>query len=333
MANFSTKSNAMRAGFSLVELLVVMGIISMLIGLLMPAVQSAREGARRTQCVNNLHQIGLAVLQHEAAHQYFPTGGWGSLWVGDPDCGTDENQPGGWLYNILPYLEQQAVHDLGMGKDANAKASLAVEMQGIPIPGVHCPSRRIGGLYKHSQGGSAYNASGQADMEARSDYAANAGDRWVDMGKGPIGFGDSGYQWPDVSKMTGICYLRSKIQYSDITDGATNTYLVGEKWMDVNHYGDGAGPGDERSLYQGASPDILRWVAKKPGEYWRSCEDDKKPVGCDCGLLPFGSCHPGVWNVTFCDGSVHTLSFDMDPESHRRLGCRNDGKRIGEAIP
>ncbi|MEN6406575.1 MAG: DUF1559 domain-containing protein [Thermoguttaceae bacterium] len=334
MANFPTKPNATRAGFSLVELLVVIGIICMLIGLLMPAVQSARESARRTQCINNLHQIGLAVLQHEAAHQYFPTGGWGSLWMGDPDRGTDENQPGGWIYNILPYLEQQAVHDLGMGKDADAKKVLAVKMQGTPIPGVNCPSRRIAGLYKHSRGGSAYNASGQADMEARSDYAANAGDTRVVTGAGPSSLDDTTFKWPDPKKMTGISYFRSKVRTADVTDGATNTYLVGEKWLGADHYDNGQSYGDDNSLYQGASHDIHRWVAATPSKPWPPLPDSNITVDSEQNLSGrFGSSHPNAWNAAFCDGSVHTLSFRIAPEAHRRLGCRNDGKRINEAIP
>ena len=332
MVSSTAKTDSSQTGFSLVELLVVMSIISVLIGLLLPAVQAAREASRRVQCMNNLHQLSLAILQHEVAKQYFPTGGWGELWVGDPDRGTDENQPGGWIYNILPYIEQQAVHDLGMGKDTPTKQSIAVQMQGTIIPGFNCPTRRTEGRYKHTTIVSVFNAASQTEMDVRSDYAANAGDFWVDMGKGPNSYDDSSYKWPDVSKMTGICYLRSKVRPADIKDGATNTYLVGEKWLGSDHYYDGETPGDDYSLYQGAAPDILRWVAKNPGEHWPPCQDSKIPPGCDCGLLPFGSCHPGLWNVALCDGSVHTISLDIDPETHRRLGCRNDGKQIDGAI-
>jgi hypothetical protein len=304
-----------------------------LIGLLIPAVQAAREAARRTLCVNNLHQIGLAALQHEVAQKYFPTGGWGSLWVGDPDRGTDENQPGGWIYNILPYIEQQAVHDLGMGKDTATKQSMAVQMEGTKIPGFNCPSRRTEGLYKHSKGGSAFNAAGQAEMEARSDYAANAGDLRVITAGGPNGYDDSSYKWPDTSKMTGISYLRSMVRQSDITDGATNTYLVGEKWLGIDHYYDGESYGDDNSLYEGAAHDIHRWVAENSSKPWPPLPDSNTTADSEQNLSGrFGSCHPGVWNVVLCDGSVHTVSLDIAPETHRRLGCRNDGKQIGGAI-
>ena len=102
-------------GFTLVELLVVITIIGILIALLLPAVQSAREAARRAQCRNNLKQIALACLNHEHVHGFFPTNGWGTLWRGDPDRGFSIKQMGSWIYNALPYLEQPAIHDLGKG--------------------------------------------------------------------------------------------------------------------------------------------------------------------------------------------------------------------------
>ncbi len=100
-------------GFTLVELLVVITIIGILIALLLPAVQAAREAARKLHCGNNLKQLALGALNHELAHGFFPSAGWGYLWVGDPDRGTGKEQPGCWVYATLPYVEQQALHDLG----------------------------------------------------------------------------------------------------------------------------------------------------------------------------------------------------------------------------
>ena len=104
-----------KSAFTLVELLVVITIIGVLVALLLPAVQAAREAARQTQCKNNVKQLALGCLGHENAIGRFPTNGWGTDWTGDPDFGTDWRQPGGWLFNVLPYIEQQPLHDMGAG--------------------------------------------------------------------------------------------------------------------------------------------------------------------------------------------------------------------------
>ena len=109
-----------RRGFTLVELLVVIAIVGILLALLLPAVQAARESARRGQCKNHLKHLGLAFLAHEQAHGVFPSCGWGGAWVGVPDRGTGRSQSGGWAYQTLPYLEQQALFDIGLGLSGNS---------------------------------------------------------------------------------------------------------------------------------------------------------------------------------------------------------------------
>ena len=104
-----------RRGFTLVELLVVIAIIGILVALLLPAVQAAREAGRLTQCKNNLKQVGLAVQNHMNLYKYFPTGGWGWNWTGDPERGVGKTQPGGWAYNILPFIDEIPLHDMGKG--------------------------------------------------------------------------------------------------------------------------------------------------------------------------------------------------------------------------
>lgn len=322
----SRDSAGRRSGFTLVELLVVMSIISILIGLFMPAVQAAREAARRTQCQNNLRQIGVAVGSHEALNQRFPTGGWGWRWVADPDRGNDKNQPGGWIYSILPYMEQTSVHDLGKGQPLFNKLATAIQLQKTTVPGFNCPTRRDNGPFTHQCQVSVFNAVSLTQVDARSDYAANAGDFYVSMGPGPTSYQDTTYVWPSTGQMTGISYLCSEVRVAEITDGTSNTYLVGEKYLSTDYYVNGASWGDDYSMYQGADHDIHRWVAKNASTPWPPRPDS--PGDDQVGDLNnmFGSAHPGVWNALFCDGSVHSIGYTINAEVHRRLGNRQDGQ-------
>ncbi len=134
-------------GFTLVELLVVIAIIGILVSLLLPAVQAAREAARRAQCLNNLKQIGVAIMLHVDAHKHLPTGGWGYNWVGDPNRGFDKRQPGGWVYNILPFIEEESLRTLGSSQTGAAQRAALTELCQKPVSSFLCPSRRTSGTF------------------------------------------------------------------------------------------------------------------------------------------------------------------------------------------
>lgn len=312
-------SFASRAGFTLVELLVVIAIIGILIGLLLPAVQSAREAARAAQCQNNLKQIGLGFINHHSRVGWYPTSGWGYGWIGDPDRGFGVQQPGGWMYNLLPFIEQQAIRDLGAGKDATTKRAALRQVKESVIGGTICPTRRRIQAYPAVEG--SLN-SDSATVQAKTDYAGNGGEIvQTYYGPGSLGEGDTTHPWPAwIEYHTGITHLRSNVRLAHVRDGASNTYMVGEKYLEPKHYYTGADGADNNAMYQGHDWDILRWTYSNFPP--RRDRDNAQCWEC------FGSAHPAGCYFVFVDGSVHLIGFSVDPEIHRRLGNRNDGKPI-----
>ena len=137
-------------GFTLVELLVVIAIIGTLIGLLMPAVQSAREAGRRAQCANNVKQLATACLAHEEAQRHLPEGGWGYLCLGVPGRGFDpKTQPGGWIYNILPNIDQDPLWS-GVGSTSGSAGAM-LQLVTTALPVLNCPSRRRAVTYTYTK--------------------------------------------------------------------------------------------------------------------------------------------------------------------------------------
>ncbi|MCU0959477.1 MAG: DUF1559 domain-containing protein [Pirellulaceae bacterium] len=191
---------ARQIGFTLVELLVVISIIGLLLALLLPAVQATRESARRVQCANHLKQLSLACLLHESTHGFLPSGGWRWDWAGDPDRGFGRSQPGGWIYSILPYVEQEPLHSQGAGKPyVEKRADLARTCQ-TPLSILHCPSRRAAIAYPNNE--TPLNIL-PIPTAARTDYAANGGmvpvmtdhdayEVWWNPGN-PLGNGDPSF--------------------------------------------------------------------------------------------------------------------------------------------
>jgi prepilin-type N-terminal cleavage/methylation domain-containing protein/prepilin-type processing-associated H-X9-DG protein len=321
-----------RFGFTLIELLVVIAIIGVLIALLLPAVQAAREAARRIQCSNHLKQLSLGALNHESVMKFYPTGGCGSWWMGDPDRGyrptTDvcnNGQPGGWIYNILPHIEEQNLHDRARGKTAAQKRSELLIVAATPVATLYCPSRRQpqpGGVGAYASTNYWQNMDLPSHL-AHNDYAVNLGDNedWRFFG-----------QPSDYRKFTGISYLGSNVRVKDIRDGTTHTIFCAEKNLNPYAYETSESAGDDNCAYSGHDWDLGRWVT--PDSYNGSGIAPNSPTPDTAGgEFPerFGSAHAGAMNVSLCDGSVRSLSYEIDPEVYRRLGNRKDGQLVDSA--
>lgn len=336
----------MRLASTLVELLVTIAIIAALIAVLLPAVQSARESARLAQCKNNLKNVGIGLLSFHDMHRQFPCGGWGHNWVGMPERGADRGQPGGWIYSVLPFVEEGNLHDLGMGATgsvANGQYSLRLQ---TPIGLFVCPTRRlcrawpIDDAYAQAKSPRPF---GSVTAVARSDYAINAGTAHVFGIGGPadLAQGDDPNYWrtgPTTPNFSGISHLRRGATLKSMVDGASKTYLAGEKRVPIENYSDGAALGDNVSLYSGFCTDLHRFtgvlenlkVGKLP--FAAPLGDGTSASSAPGESVRFGSAHASGLNMAYCDGSVEFLSFDVDPDVYLRAGHRKDQGSPLEAL-
>lgn len=332
--------------FTLVELLVVIAIIGVLVALLLPAVQAAREAARRTECSNQVRQLALSFHMHHDTHGHLPTGGWGWPWLGDPDHGYGKNQPGGWLYNILPYMEQNALHDLGSGLTGTDRDEAAMQRAQSPFSQMTCPSRRTANVYPFLNDSSLFAMIAPFTQCSKSDYAACAGDM---IHPELFGYPSGSTSYEDglslVSKSsfgsnvyspfqgdrypTGVVFARSEINFRRITDGTSNTYMVGEKYMSSDNYDDGLDEGDNEPAFSGNNNDTLRITSpvRTLGRKY-VLGPDQPGSSNDVGEMMFGSAHVGGFIMASCDASVKLVNFDVDPEVHRTRGHRDDGVLI-----
>jgi len=335
-----------KRAFTLVELLVVIAIIGILIALLLPAIQAAREAARRMECNNHLKQISTAALNHESTQKTFPTGGWTWLWCGDPNCGYGRRQPGSWPFNILPWLEYKQLHDMANGvPPGSGKIATLQKMTQTMMSVYICPTRRGAGgggtLFKLTDRPQNAGGIGTDAYGGGCDYAANGGSRnnavnsdntppsgsdatqinfsatnWKDVNTPNF---DSSHQPTNAAFMNGVCFQISTIKIKDIRDGLAHTYLIGEKNVMKGHYYDGTGDyGNDTALFAGFDYDWHRFGTLTPAP-------DQLANTTTSSYSRFGSAHASTFNMSFCDGSVRSIAYTIDQYTHEMLSNREDG--------
>lgn len=349
---FELGTYARTTGFTLVELLVVIAIIGILVALLLPAVQAARESARRTQCTNHLKQLTLGMINHESSARSLPSSGWKGHFSGDPDRGTGKNQPGGWMYSILPYIEQQQLFDMGKGKTGATRLQDLAARDSTPLPTISCPSRRSPQAVPRASASQALSGDGlgkaayySMPTAAKVDYAINVGDM-TNFDTKCLEIGPNNYDpasWPaafppPASKYNGVSFCGTAVKFRQITDGLTNTIALGEKFVFTQVYNDGKHwDADDWGPYMGFQDDLVRSTYFDGLNVTHVPQQDTdilpKLPGMNTSdqftqLLPkelFGSSHPGGCLFSMCDGSVTLVTFDVDAETYRQMGDRGDG--------
>jgi prepilin-type N-terminal cleavage/methylation domain-containing protein/prepilin-type processing-associated H-X9-DG protein len=321
--------NRRRSGFTLIELLAVVALIAVLISLLLPAVQAAREAARRTQCANNLLQLGVAVRSYETTHRVLPPG---VVDVSGPVIEAFSAYQFGWITQLLPHMEQRNVYRhldfrVGIYQPANQTA------RAVLLGSLICPSEWRG----RNSFGSFGSGSGPAlgSEPALSSYAACHHDV-----EAPI----------DVLNK-GVFFLNSHVRYDQIEDGLSHTLFLGEKQAVGDELGWASGT---RSTLRNTGTPINR-TQLDPGDlppnlFGKPLEGSELPPTAELGAVPgdpaappatgkaatplrvggFGSRHPSGANFGFGDGSVRFLRLTIDPRVYLLLGARADGEPIGD---
>jgi prepilin-type processing-associated H-X9-DG protein len=302
-------------------LLVVIAIIGILMAILLPAVQAAREVARRAQCSNNLKQLTLAFHLHHDKYQYFPGGGiayyYHMTYVnGVPQVGV--NQAGGWGFQILPFIEQTnlwaATNVAAVSDPVMDGINRSIQAVQTPIPQFFCPSRRrpmrlavTGDWYTQPE------SSGQSFGHAPTDYAASSSNESYTLNGTSISvpYGLGILRRMDATATS----RRTPVTMADVHDGLSQTFCLGEKQLDTNLLG--SYQSDDNEGY------TVGWD-------WDSVLETEVGPTPDGGTMngTFGSSHPNGLNMSMADGSVRFVGYNVNIDVWRFTANRNDGQNV-----
>jgi prepilin-type N-terminal cleavage/methylation domain-containing protein len=326
-ALMSAPRRPFQLGFTLVELLVVIAIIGILIALLLPAVQAARESARRSQCANNLKQIGLAAHNFEGTYKALPPHRLADTWAT-------------WAAIILPYVEANAVIENWDLKKRYYQQTAVALRQNLPF--YFCPTRRKPeGDFSTGDARSAVPPFPDTPG-GLSDYAANAGTFYTnydgamvecDRGANKLADATTGIinkdTVTDSSPNTILVEWKARVPFSDVLDGTSNTFLVGEKHILLTTR---RGTSEDRSVFNGDNE--LGAVGRIAGYL---LQNGQKVAGSERPLAPsptynvqrsqiFGSYHPGICQFVFVDASVRPINNNISLDVLRNLATRKGGE-------
>jgi prepilin-type N-terminal cleavage/methylation domain-containing protein len=321
----------LQRGFTLVELLVVIAIIGILIALLLPAVQAAREAARRSQCSNNMKQIGLALHNYHDSHKTFPLGSFNlrEVW---PSSGTN------WRALILPYMEQgpvfdqllfsanPAVHFMAGGAAGGAALAGNDVLKNLVIDGYRCPSSVIKPIGGHNN-----------TLAMNVLYVGIQGAARPIPGPNPNrGSRDCSYGWTSNS---GMLAKNECFQFKDCTDGTSNTMIVAEQSgmvddrnLTANYYGGWYGTRHPRPMEDPAGCADLWGAGTTAVRYAPNLDVTPPPTGASAmynNNTILNSQHPGGINVLLTDGSGQFISETIDLGTLKCLAVRYDGVPLG----
>jgi len=350
--------------FTLVELLVVIAIIGILVALLLPAIQAAREAARRTKCVNNLKNVALACLNYESSRKALPPG---SLLVLDPKTGgAAGTQSGlGWQVLILPFIEESGVSEDALVKytangTADAYSSAMDALNSLLLPMYLCPSDGDIVYLKDKFDAGAQNRHGISYVGVTGSFHARTGS--CPATKVPGSYcvtGSAPGSLFAINNYDGLLIHGWPVRLKTATDGLSKTLMVGERWYQARAWTIGAyytGTTDP-SGGSGRGASVVPPDGPQPNTAWFSCKNlsDKVPINYDLktqcyqlhvnatdrpndlptsctspGLgintLPFASFHPAGVNFSYGDGNVQWMSNDIDINLYLALGSRNGGE-------